>query len=485
MSEEIITTEEVTEDVTRKEVAINVIINGIRYSGAAVITENDNGSCTVDVSNICNDRDILRSDAYCDDVALCSIESLLECEALYQGGFAEEEDIETCGVTGYHYYLDSMTWVDYEECYAFTDLTYYFDYWNKVVLYGSCSERKVRDFDGDIIDYFAPDAWFEERYYCDECECYIMDDNDYVGVGMCQWCAESYGDGIIEDYGVSHNHAPILFGNYKDEESFIGLGFELEVDCTSSNRRNNGKTARGLCEACGLAEDEMRYAHDGSLDYGFECISQPHTIKAFWDKRESWEKMLKYLLDNGYRSHDPGTCGLHVHVSRGMFGTNKKDQDTAISKIYTFFDDNWEDIVKVSRRSNFHYCSKNMLTGAEYEYVENGITTKYDCWKKRSKLQGGHSVALNNANHDTFEYRLGRGTLNAWSFFAWIDFVLTITKNAKRITIGKVESNDRLSWLGGVSESTARYIYKRGAFQKEMVALYPSIEWENNVDDNN
>lgn len=467
-----------------KEVMVDITVNGCRYNGVAIVKDEENGYHTVDYSDICSDANKLGELAKYAGQYLCPLSCLLECEALYLAGFAGEEEIETCGVTGYHAYRDSMVWISDREEYVFSDFAYYFDRWDRYFLCSECSTHTVRDEDGDTIEYYAPDSWFDNRFFCNECNCYIMDDDDYMGDNMCRWCEEDCDDGdIIEEYCESHRHTPILFGDYKGE--FVGLGFELEVDCGSSNKRNNVKTARGLCEACGLSDDEMRFAHDGSLNYGFECISQPHTIKAFWDKRESWEKMLKYLLDNGYRSHDVGTCGLHVHVSRGMFGATKKTQDTAISKIYTFFDENWEDIVKVSRRSSFHYCNKNMLSSSEYEYVENGITTKYDCWKKRSKIQGGHGVALNNANHNTFEYRLGRGTLNAWSFFAWIDFVLCITKNAKRITVGKVESNDLLSWLGGISESTARYIYKRGAFRKEMVALYPSIEWENDTEDNN
>jgi hypothetical protein len=62
--------------------------------------------------------------------------------------------------------------------------------------------------------------------------------------------------------------------------------------------------------------------------------------------------------------------------------------------------------------------------------------------------------------------------------------MLTITKNARRITINKVNSNDIVSWLGGIKESTAKYIYKRGAFRPAVLALYPSIEWETDLTDN-
>jgi hypothetical protein len=113
--------------------------------------------------------------------------------------------------------------------------------------------------------------------------------------------------------------------------------------------------------------------------------------------------------------------------------------------------------------------------------------TKYNKWKENVKINKSqnHYVALNNGNRATFEYRLGRGTLNAWSFFSWIDLMLTITKNAKRITVNKVNSNDIVSWLGGIKESTAKYIYKRGAFRQAVLSLYPSIEWETDLTDNN
>lgn len=472
-----------SEEIT-KEVMIDLSINGTRYEGSVKITEDEDGTPHVDVTSVC-DLDHFSDWAYYDGDQVARVGYLLRWEALYQGGYdtIEGEDIRTCAVTGWHAPTDELVWVDGRGEYAFPCFTYYFNEWDEYVYDTDLITRTVRDHDGDRVDFTAPEGWFQDRFYCDDCDCYIMDDDDWDSDReSCIWCNDH---SVIEGYRASHEHEPILFGDYKDEKSFIGLGFELEVDCSSSNQRNNTKVAKGLCEHCGLEEDEMRYAEDGSLNYGFECISQPHTIKAFWEKRESWEKMLKYLLDNGYRSHDPATCGLHVHVSRGMFGSTKELQDVAIAKVYTFFDENWNDIVRVSRRSSFHYCNKNVLSDTEYEYIRNGLETSYKCWKKRSKFQGGHGVALNNSNRNTFEYRLGRGTLNSWSFFAWIDFVLTITKNAKRITVCKVETNDILSWLGGITESTARYIYKRGAFQKAMVALYPSIAWESDTSDNN
>ena len=426
--------------------------------------------------DLCELEDKAVNPVYYRGYYLGKVREILCATALDKAEF-ENAEVSYCEMTGYCFYEENLVYTE-DEGWIHEALTIE---WEGNYYYAeNCSTHQYRNSSGYENEVTAPESFWEDCYYCDCCNCYVNSD-DYYGEEQCIFCHEDNDSGIIEDYCDSHCHEPIFYGDYKEE--FVGLGFELEVDCDCDNQRNNSDTAEGLCGHCGLDYEEMRYAHDGSLNYGFECISQPHTVKDFWDKADKWRKMLKYLSDNGYRSHDTRTCGLHVHVSRGMFGKTEKEQDKAIAKVYTFFDENWDDIVKVSRRKEFGYCEKNSLpSDVKYDSTKKN---NYEKWKVGSKSYNshGHHVALNNGNSATFEYRLGRGTLNAWSFFSWIDFVLTITKNAKRITDGKVISNDLVSWLGGIKESTAKYIYKRGAFRKEMLALYPNIEWETDLTD--
>lgn len=468
------------EELPYEVVTIDVTVNDVRYCGEAKIDKDD---WSVDLGDLLEDDN---ARAYYHGDYICNVKDILEGEALWAAGDPYCEDVVECDYTGFHVDSDlTVTLANGDTC--MENLTTEWD--GEYYFSEDCRTEQVRSGYNDYEDVTAPDWYFEDLYWCDCCDSYV-DGDDYYGDSECRWCHEDNEeedddgdyDGIIEDYCESHYHTPILFGDYKDRDSFIGLGFELEVDCSSSNQYKNGETASNLCSVAGLRSDEMRYAHDGSLEHGFECISQPHTIKAFWDNQEHWRKMLAYLAEQGYRSHDGGNCGLHVHVSRGMFGSNEVDQERAISKVYTFFDENWDELVKISRRKSFRWCSKNEL-GETLEFYK--VKTKYEAWRKRAKYSGGHGVALNNSNTATFEYRLGRGTLNAWSFFSWIDFVLTITKNARRINVEKVTSNDLLSWLGGIKESTAKYIYKRGAFQKEMLALFPNIEWESDLTESN
>lgn len=487
MGEEITTKE--NPSIVTKEVEIDVTINDIRFKGVVCVTHNNvSGERKAYFDKFAHElREHLDDTSIYKHHNVSFIRKILTATAYSVAGDEFDYGLKECAESGWMGFEDDFTCLDGECEYVYTSLAYFFPDWDCNVRITECRTHVVRDSNGYTYTKLAPREWWDNRYFCENCGCYLLDDDDYYGDNECRFCHDENHRNVIEEYTESHRHneSPVLYqddSEHFDSDNFIGIGFELEVDC-EDERDDNDEVAEGLCSACGLEEKEMRYANDGSLNYGFECISQPHTVKDFWKKHDKWRLMLTYLLRHGYRSHDPNTCGLHVHVSRGMFGKTEKEQNDAIAKVYTFFDNNWDDLVRVSRRTNFSYCDKNKLQSNEYACVREGKTTKYKQWKKRCKISGGHYVALNNSNRNTFEYRLGRGTLNAWSFFSWIDLVITITKNARRITVGKVESNDLVSWLGGISESTARYIYKRRAFRQTVLALYPAIEWETDLAD--
>lgn len=463
---------------TDKTVQIDVTVDRIRYAGMAVV----HADRSVDLSSLnVAEEDIAEKSILYEGNYICSLKTMLMATARYAAGL---NGCARCDITDYILPdWQVVTLSDGRNCAEPLARDFRGEYYLRSE--GSCHTVRTGRGDYGTDSFWAPDWYWDDMHYCETCECYITDEN-YYGDDMCIFCHEEDANeapvGVIEGYCDSHVHKPVLFGEYESEEKFQGLGFELEVDTTDDEDLDNYGTARHLCEECGLEENEMHYAHDGSLNYGFECISQPHTVKAFWDNAPKWRKMLSYLSSRGYESHNPGTCGLHVHVSRTMFGDTVDEQDKAIAKVYVFFDENWDDLVKVSRRRDTGYCGPLSMNSV----IARKKATKYNKWKENVKINKSqnHYVALNNGNKATFEYRLGRGTLNAWSFFSWIDLMLTVTKNAKRITVNKVNSNDIVSWLGGIRESTAKYIYKRGAFRQAVLTLYPSIEWETDLTDN-
>ena len=459
------------------EVNLDIVLNNTRYSRTVKVNED----MSVDFGDL-NTEGIVNYTEYDVHYSVTLVSYALKGEAIHKSGRFDDK-VAQCYKTKLWLLKDSQLVITHDGEYLISNLARTFrDEW---YFKGDGSVETYRDDEGYRDSFWAPQWYWDDLYYCEHCSCYV-DGGQYHGDGCCEFCwEEEHRRRVIESYGESHDHNanPVYFGEYKDAAHFAGFGFELEVDTDEDNSCNNDDTAANLCSACGLEENEMRFAHDGSLNYGFECISEPHTVKDFWSKTDKWRSMLRYLSNHGYSSHNVGTCGLHIHVSRNMLGNTVSEQSSAIAKIYTFFDMNWDDLAKVSRRRDFGYCEKNGMSSAARCNIK--AKTKYEKWRvDASRRSQNHYVALNNGNTHTFEYRLGRGTLNAWSFFSWIDLILTITKNARRITVEKVETNDLISWLGGITESTAKYIYKRGAFRSQMLTLYPNIEWEADLTDN-
>lgn len=336
------------------------------------------------------------------------------------------------------------------------------------------------------------------------CECgnYIAEGDEHPS-GLCSHCLnEDDDDDNIEEYGESHNHNdyPNFVGDFgeKPDSEKKAFGLELEVDRNSWSQ-NTLYSKRMNCEMAAkisglIGRNDIRFASDGSLHDGFEIITQPHSPAAFWKRQSDWAKMLDLLVEWGYKSHSAKSCGLHVHLSRAWFGKTDKEQSLAIAKLFAFFYNRWDDISKASRREAFEYCHRN-----EYARLKNGewslgnaVLKWRDCAKNRRSgavtMDEGsawsHGVALNNCNKNTVEIRVGRGTLNKASFFSWIDFCLALARNASNVTIADCEQNGSAEkWLKGIRESTARYLWKKGAFKKEISALFPEVEWESDERD--
>lgn len=291
--------------------------------------------------------------------------------------------------------------------------------------------------------------------------------------------------GIISDYH-SNDTKQHIYGLLKDQSAkdFKGFGFELEVDKSvvdgGYKSLYNNLVAHAIIDNTGLEKDEVYFETDGSLDNGFEIISQPHTIAAFYEKTDNWKKMLDILSDATFTSHNAYTCGLHIHVSKTWFGSSERQQNFHIGKIYKFFDAYWTDLCKASRRdtSTTYYCNKNN-TNIKCREENRRHKTESHAWQAQAKYDhdtrhdcDSHHRALNNSNYGTFEIRLGRGTLNKASFFAWIDLVLTIVKNSSKGCNRLISARD---WLDGIKPSTAMYLLKRKSFTDAIKILHNDV----------
>lgn len=290
-----------------------------------------------------------------------------------------------------------------------------------------------------------------DYYYCDECGDYVTADDYDSEAGMCTRCAEERGDGgayigryherpSLEYFGKCH---PAWRGVWR------GVGVELEIDRHYNDHEAEANCVERLNEIGG---DHIYFNRDGSLENGFEIITQPHTVEALYAM--PWREILSACKDCGYLSHDAETCGLHLHISREFFGTNEQRQGVAVSKLIRFYDNFYNEILKVSRRTEEQ---------AAHWAARYGTKTRKDAEQfGKKKTYAGRYYAVNNTNSRTVEIRIMRGTLNYNTFLACIDFMITTARNARRVRWDRV--NSAAEWLRGIRPETADYLNRLGAF---------------------
>lgn len=349
---------------------------------------------------------------------------------------------------------DRLVWSDYHDCYIDDDYS--------VSICDTCGDHRFyvlsrvaeRAFYYDI----ETDCWYDEDDYNEVCGCRI-DEDEFDG-----------DEGLFVDYGFDevdgrdyinsyHGVSFTPLGTNKDrisEEDKL-LGIELEIDKKDGYRFNQ-------YQCCKLLRNNFKglihLEHDGSLgDYGIEIVSNPMTIDYF--KKVDWAKLLKLCQESGYYSHDANSsCGLHIHISRSVFGKDEKSQELAIKKLVNFVNNFFDDFVKLSRRNS---TQVNDWCGKYYDNYTGVANSKRLIDRFNKGSHGDRYFAVNLTNDDTIEFRLFRGTLNLASFLASVDIVWNVFKNAKTISWENI--NNIEAWFKGINPKTLEYINSRKAFE--------------------
>ena len=266
----------------------------------------------------------------------------------------------------------------------------------------------------------------------------------------CESCCEMLRNRAIHDY--SYRPEPIFYG---DAPRYFGV--ELEIDGAGEVGSNAEKIL-----AIGNRDAERVYCkHDGSLDDGFEIVSHPATLVCHMQDFP-WEQMMKKAVQLGYCSHQAGTCGLHVHISRKAFGASTLEQEASIARLLFFVEKNWNELLKFSRRTNRQL--ERWAARYGYEHTPKAIMDK------AKKGGNGRYAAVNRCNYHTVEFRLFRGTLKYNTFIATIQLVNRICDAAMYNTDDSIA---KLSWSDFVADITEQeliqYLKERQLYINEEV----------------
>ena len=257
---------------------------------------------------------------------------------------------------------------------------------------------------GEVIErnnaYYSDDA---DDYFCEECYCELNEEDDeriYSYHDFNDW----------REYKTETEGKPPFY-----------IGFELEVEHKDNN-------AHAQSETLDILENNLNvvFMHDGSLnDHGFEIISHPQSFNYIFEHKEKYVDTFKKMVENGYISHDSSHCGLHFHFT----APEEEKRKEVIERIWIILETYKEQISQLSRRHGaFSYCQFLSNTSELRDKNEDGLFY----YIKKADTTRERYLALNSLNRRTLEFRFFRGTLNANTFFADIEFVnnlYTITNN--------------------------------------------------------
>jgi hypothetical protein len=273
-------------------------------------------------------------------------------------------------------------------------------------------------------DSYCEGCFRDNFFICNTCG-YIYrkgEEREADGELVCAFC---YSRRIIRPYG--HTEARKFYSTDRDNDGcFYGIELEVEV--------------RGM-DSVDVAEELLEYLEqgvfdikeDGSLEDGFEIASQPGTLR--WHKKKvRWGRILDFLRARGCRSHDPGTCGLHIHVNRSLL--SERDTDKMVQFLATCE----REVEILSRRKCWRYCNFNHKKSKSWR-SEASVGEKV---KLLRELKGvDRWSALNFGNQETVELRIFRGTLRTVSFYTALEFYDALVWFVKQHSMAVISNKGR------------------------------------------
>jgi len=266
-----------------------------------------------------------------------------------------------------------------------------------------------------------------DKYYrCSKCNTFVKpEDTERTreGAYLCPTCHKRH---FVLPY---HRYYPRIkfYGDAKgDSEPY--MGFELEVDFGGESSCNVAE----IMPVINKADSNEIFAycsHDGSLQDGFEIITQPATLRYHQSIKGIYNDVAQKLKAMGYSSHDTTTCGFHVHVNRDFFEEKEK---VAIERIILLTEKFWNEICIFARRPERRlerYAKKRPTSISIDEYMERA---------DKSGEHDYHYYAVNIANANTIEFRMFKGTLNVNTIMVTLQLVENICKAAKYMTVDEL-----------------------------------------------
>lgn len=318
-----------------------------------------------------------------------------------------DENFVVCADCGETIPRDDAIWVESQDKYICESC-----YENDYFTCDDCGEIYPNDYKNwvDHNDRVVCDSCRDDNYYyCEDCDEYVHYSNWNNEYDCCEDCASEKEENGIFDYHDSDKDFQ-LYDNGENPKWYIGFELETGNNDTKQNERDITEFLKSRLN--------VEFERDGSIGAysDVEIISHPQSLQYIYGIKDKIKECFEYLVEKGYKSHDLGTCGLHLHFSR----LDNIDSNEIIARGWLILETFKDQIIKISGRKtdDMHYF--RWLSDQTNNYGES--IKAISKLKKNGETTSTRYLAINNTNDKTIEFRFNRGTLNFKTFMARIEF---------------------------------------------------------------
>lgn len=209
---------------------------------------------------------------------------------------------------------------------------------------------------------------------------------------------------VIKSYHSTAKNKFIGVGDY-----FLGVELEMEME-DYSKRNVVYKELHRLIHS----NKNFVLERDGSLNDGFELITQPHT----YEKLLTTLKVVEEIPNVSAKS---SRCGMHVHISKKAF-KEELEQGTLIlicMHLQKYFK-------KFSERKSYDFC-RLYLRGATFSDI--------DSWNKVFSNRSERRMFINLTNSQTVEFRIFQGSTHLPTIVANVQMVIILQKLVRNLLL--------------------------------------------------
>jgi hypothetical protein len=287
-------------------------------------------------------------------------------------------------------------------------------------------------------DHLCMSCFSDSYFYCEGCEnaCHV---DNYARDGYCVDCVNDNCSDVLHDYDYRPFNGYTFHGDYGPY-----YGIELETDDYDERRY----AAESLIDN-DPAEQNYFMKEDGSLNCGIEIVFQPRNFKS-WENYDL-QTITNIVSNNGGRSYNAGTCGVHIHRSNRDLSSIDK------LKLILFFAQNVNKICKVAQRRNdtfaaFTFFEESPQKGIVYKRMKNG-DHRFERYQ-----------AINFSNSRTIEFRIFKGSLKVSTIRAYLAWTHYLVEFLKKTLLSDL--NPRTCWYDFIA-----YLGLRSRKEAEAVNL--------------